>query len=57
MHNVDIRNVSLGQMLYFVKVAEYKNITKAAQFFNIGQPTLSKKLKSLEMQLDLQLFI
>ena len=57
MHNVDIRNVSLGQMQYFVKVAEYGNITKAAHFFNLSQPTLSKKLKSLETQLDLQLFL
>ena len=57
MHNVDIRNVSLGQMLYFVKVAEYGNITKAAEYFNLSQPTLSKKLKSLEAQLDLQLFL
>lgn len=56
MHNVDIRNVSIGQMQYFVKVAEYRNITKAAKFFNLSQPTLSKKLQSLESQLDLQLF-
>lgn len=57
MHNVDIRNVSIGQIQYFVKVAEINNITKTAELFHIGQPTLSKKLKSLEMQLDLQLFI
>ncbi len=57
MHNVDIRNVSLGQMQYFVKVAEYGNITRAAKYFNLSQPTLSKKLKSLETQLDLQLFL
>lgn len=56
MHNVDIRNVSLGQMQYFVKVAEYGNITRAARYFNLSQPTLSKKLMSLEAQLDLQLF-
>lgn len=57
MHNVDIRNVSLGQMQYFVKVAEYGNITRAAKYFNLSQPTLSKKLKSLEAQLDLQIFL
>ena len=56
MHNVDIRNVSFGQMQYFVKVAEYANITKAANYYNLSQPTLSKKLKSLEAQLDMQLF-
>jgi DNA-binding transcriptional LysR family regulator len=57
MHNVDIRNVSLGQIQYLVKVAEYGNITKAAEYFNLSQPTLSKKLKSLEAQLDLQIFL
>ena len=31
MHNVDIRNVSLGQIQYFLKTVEYKNITKAAE--------------------------
>lgn len=57
MHNVDIRNVSLGQIHYFIKVAEYGNITKAAEYFNLTQPTLSKKIMSLEEQLDLQVFI
>ena len=33
MHNVDIRNVSLGQIMYFVKVAEYKNITRNRRIF------------------------
>lgn len=56
MHHVDIRNVSLGQMQYFVKVAEYRSVTNAAKYFNLSQPTLSKKLKSLESQLDMQLF-
>ena len=57
MHNVDIRNISLGQIHYFIKAAEYGNITKAAAFFNLTQPTLSKKIMSMEEQLDLQLFI
>lgn len=57
MHNVDIRNISLGQIQYFVKAAKYGNITKAAEYFNLSQPTLSKKLKSMETQLDLQLFV
>ncbi len=57
MHNVDVRNVSLGQMMYFVKTAEFRNITMAAEYFNLTQPTLTKKIQSLESQLDLQLFI
>ncbi len=57
MHNVDIRNISFGQLLYFVKVAETGNISKSADYFNLVQSTLSKKLKSMEEQLELQLFI
>ncbi len=57
MHNVDVRNVSLGQILYFIKVAETMNISKAAEYFHLTQPVLSKKMASLEKQLDLQLFI
>lgn len=57
MHNVDIRNISLGQIQYFVKAAEYGNITKAAEYFNLTQSTLSKRLKSMEAQLDLQFFV
>ncbi|BAK46870.1 transcriptional regulator [Clostridium sp. SY8519] len=57
MHNVDVRNVSLGQIMYFVKVAESLSVSAAAEYFNLTQPTLSKKIASLEAQLDLQLFI
>lgn len=57
MHNVDIRNVSLGQIMYFVKVAETLNISQSAEYFHLTQPVLSKKIASLEGQLDLQLFI
>ncbi len=57
MHNVDVRNVSVGQIMYFVKVAETMNVTMTAEYFHLTQPALSKKLASLEQQLDLQLFI
>ena len=57
MHNVDVRNVSLGQIMYFIKVAESMNISETAEFFHLTQPVLSKKIASLERQLDLQLFI
>ena len=57
MHNVDVRNVSLGQIMYFIKVAESMNVSVAAEYFHLTQPVLSKKIASLERQLDLQLFI
>ncbi len=57
MHNVDVRNVSLGEILYFIKVAETMNISKTAEYFHLTQPVLSKKMVNLEKQLDLQLFI
>ena len=57
MHNVDVRNVSLGQIMYFIKVAETMNISMTAEYFHLTQPVLSKKMASLEKQLDLQLFI
>ena len=57
MHNVDIRNVSLGQIMYFIRVAETMNISLAAEHFHLTQPVLSKKIASLEEQLDLMLFI
>ena len=41
---------------YFIAVAEEKTISKAAQKLYISQPALSKQLKELENELDLQLF-
>ncbi len=57
MHNVDVRNVSLGQIMYFIRVAETLNISKSAEYFHLTQPVLSKKIAGLEEQLDLMLFI
>lgn len=57
MHNVDVRNVSLGQIMYFTNVAETLNVSRSAEYFHLSQPALSKKIASLEQQLDLQLFI
>ncbi len=41
---------------YILAIAEYHNITKAAEALYIGQPTLSKYLISLEKELGLKLF-
>lgn len=44
------------QLLYFKKIAESENITKASTELNISQPSLSRSLKNLEIELGVQLF-
>lgn len=36
---------------YFLEVAREDNITKAAAFLHVSQPTLSRQLKELEEEL------
>ncbi len=42
---------------YFLAVAEEQNITRAANYLHITQPTLSKQMMDLEEQLGKQLFL
>lgn len=48
--------MSLRNFDYFLKIAEYMNITKAAEKLYISQPSLSKYLKSLEHEVGTPLF-
>jgi len=41
---------------YFLEVAREENITKAAAFLHVSQPTLSRQLKELEEELGKKLF-
>ena len=41
---------------YVLAIAEYQNMTKAAEALYVGQPTLSKFMTSLESELGLKLF-
>lgn len=44
-------------MRYFLAVAREENVSKAAEFLNVTQPTLSRQLIDLEYELGAKLFI
>lgn len=44
------------ELNYVIAIAQYQNITKAAEVLFVGQPTLSKFLKALENDLGVKLF-
>lgn len=48
--------MELRVLNYFLTVAREENITKAAQFLHISQPTLSRQLMQLEGELGVKLF-
>ena len=48
--------MELMQLCYFVAVAQFQSITKAAQALYITQPALSRSIARLEKELDLRLF-
>ena len=43
--------LELQQLRYFKTVAEYQNISKAAEALNLTQPALSRSIKALEEDL------
>ena len=49
--------MEIRTLKYFLAVAREENITRAAKFLHITQPTLSRQLMQLEEELDAQLFI
>lgn len=49
--------MDLKELSYFLKIAEYENITKAAQDLFLAQPHLTRQLQNLENELGVTLFV
>lgn len=49
--------MTLKQLSYYLRVFEFKNITRASESLHIAQPALSKQISQLEEELDTQLFV
>ena len=48
--------MELVQLLYFVRIAEQGSFSKASEILQIAQPTLSRKVRELEVELRSHLF-
>ncbi len=48
--------MDIRQLSYFIEVAKHQSFTKAAQALHVTQPTLSKMVKNLELEMDVSLF-
>ena len=48
--------IKLTEWLYFMKVAELQNITRASIHLHVSQPSLSRSIKSFERETGYPLF-
>ncbi|MGD7044504.1 LysR substrate-binding domain-containing protein [Jeotgalibacillus proteolyticus] len=47
--------MDIRQLMYFIEVAKHKSFTKASRSLHVTQPTLSKMVKGLELELEVTL--
>jgi len=52
----DVCPMDLKQLRYFVRVAELGSFAKAADLLDVAQPTLSRQVRALEIELKTSLF-
>jgi LysR family nitrogen assimilation transcriptional regulator len=48
--------MEIKQLRYFVKVAELNSVGRASDLLNVAQPTLSRQIRALELELKTHLF-
>mgnify|MGYP001809854166 CR=1 FL=1 len=53
---MNVNQISMLQIVYFLAVAQHLNFTEAAKSLYISQPSISKQIALLEKELEVQLF-
>lgn len=48
--------MEVRQLEYFVAVCDHMNMTKAAEYLHVAQPSITNSIKRLEAELDVKLF-
>ena len=55
--NIEVIKMEIRVLRYFLAIAREENMTRAAKYLHVTQPTLSKQIKQLEEEIGKKLFI